>query len=441
MSQKIIVQTLSRYPITPHTYLVNLNDADWPKFLSGDNAKRMEILKPYVRDIRHGLYATREIIWIAMEAIKETDKADIINALQPNFKDTATLNTKIALIDGSKLDCYPIALPSEETVSGEFSLDTTGKYLQVGKKPHFVTDKELAERRKQEEIDAKLFYEHIHLFLANADKILSDSRLFLSPVNVVNGLAYTGTSGFRRPTLGVYIEWWLYHKDASIDAKGNPIWFISGSPLSGRNACSTVDRKGKTHRAQLNGSFSAVWGSFAEVNNRYNEFKGRYMAYDLKEVIDILEGTTDAQQLFKLHLRLEKVRYDKHIANLKNALKQSKELSLEYKAKIQNLIFQQHCEEATEYYRKCVNLQTIARLAREYFYEQRIELRKKLRSGNLDNVTYQKTLTPLRKKAMEAENQCYEYEREGLNKVFGDDDLYFNFNAIERLLTDNNIDK
>ena len=96
MSQKIIVQTLSRYPITPHTYLVNLNDADWPKFLSGDNAKRMEILKPYVRDIRHGLYATREIIWIAMEAIKETDKADIINALQPKFKDTATLNTKIA---------------------------------------------------------------------------------------------------------------------------------------------------------------------------------------------------------------------------------------------------------------------------------------------------------------------------------------------------------
>lgn len=351
------------------------------------------------------------------------------------------MNDKITLIDGSKLDCYPIALPSEETISCEFSLDTTGQYLQVRNKPHVVSDKELKERRKQEEIDAKLFYEHAHLFLANADKIISDSRLFLAPVHIVNGLAYIGTSGFHKPTLGVYVEWWLYHKDASIDANGRPIWFISGSPLSGSNACSAVDRKGKTHRAQLNGSFSAVWNSFVKVNNRYNEFKGRYMAYDLKEVIDILKGTTDAQQLFKLHLRLEKVRYDKHIANLKKALKQSKELSLEYKAKIQNLIFQQHCEEATEYCRKCVNLQTIARLAREYFYEQRIELRKKLRSGNLDNVTYQKTLTPLRKKAMEAENQCYEYEREGLNKVFGDDDLYFNFNAIERLLTDNNIDK
>lgn len=433
MSQKIIVQTLSRYPITPHTYLVNLNDADWPKFLSGDNAKRMEILKPYVRDIRHGLYATREIIWIAMEAIKETDKADIINALQPNFKDTATLNTKIALIDGSQLDCYPIALPPEETVSGEFSLDTTGKYLQVGKKPHFVTDKELAERRKQEKIDAKLFYEHIHLFLANADKILSDSRLFLSPVNVVNGLAYTGTSGFHKPTLGVYIEWWLYHKDASIDANGRPIWFISGSPLSGSNACSAVDRKGKTHRAQLNGSFLAVWSSFAEVNNRYNEFKGRYMAYELREVIDILEGTNDSQQYFKLHLSLEKVRYDNYISNLKRALKQAKELSAEYKVKIQHLIFQQYREEAIEYYNKCINLQTVARLAREYFYEQRIELRKALRGGNIDNITYQRTLTPLRKKAKEAECQCREYEREGLSKVFGEDTPYFDFNVIEKL--------
>lgn len=343
------------------------------------------------------------------------------------------MNDKITLIDGSQLDCYPIAFPSDEIESGEFSLDTSGQYLQIGKKPHFTTDKELAERRKQEEIDAKLFYEHSHLFLANAEKILSDSRLFLAPVNVENGLAYTGTSGFHKPTLGVYIEWWLHHKDASIDAKGLPIWFISGSPLSGSNACSAVDSKGKTHRAQLNGSFLAVWSSFAEVNNRYNEFKGRYMAYELREVIDILEGTNDSQQYFKLHLSLEKVRYDNYISNLKRALKQAKELSAEYKVKIQHLIFQQYREEATEYYNKCINLQTVARLTHEYFYEQRIELRKTLRSGSIDNITYQRTLTPLRKKAKEAECQCREYEREGLSKVFGEDAPYFDFNVIEKL--------
>lgn len=344
------------------------------------------------------------------------------------------MNGKITLIDGSQLDCFPIAISSEESISGEFSLDTTGQYLQAGKKPHFVTDKEIVERRKQEEIDARLFYEHAHLFLANAEKILSDSRLFLAPVNIVNGLAYTGTSGFHKPTLGIYIEWWLYHKDASIDAKGCPIWFISGSPLSGSHACSAVDRKGKTHRAQLNGSFMAVWRSFVEVNNRYNAFKGRYMAYDLQEVIDILEGTTDEQQFFKLHLRLEKVRYDKYIATLKKSLKLSKEQSDKYKAKIQSLLFQQHREEANAYYNKCLNLQSVAQLAREYFLERRIELRKELRSGRIDNITYEKGWTPLRKKAKEADCHYWEYEREGLKEIFGEDAAYFSFEVIEKLI-------
>lgn len=344
------------------------------------------------------------------------------------------MKNQINLIDGSELECYPIALQPEVAETDNLALDTTGQYLQIETKPHFDTDKEIEARRKQEAVDAKLFYEHAHLFLANADKILTDSRLFLAPVHIVNGLAYTGTSGFRKLTLGVYIEWWLYHKDASIDVKGRPIWFISGSPLSGSNACSAVDRKGKTHRAQLNGRFSAVWRSFMEVNTRYTEVKGRYMAYDLKEVIDILEGNADSQQFFKLHLRLEKVRYDNYIANLKNALKQARELSDEYKGKIQSLLFQQHREESTEYYRKCVNLQTVARLTREYFYEQRIELRKTLRCGSIDNTTYQKTLTPLKKKVKEAEYQCREYEREGLNEIFGNDSFYFNFQVIEKLI-------
>ena len=79
MSTKIIVQTLSRYPIAPRTYLVYLHDEDWSKFLWGDNAKRMEILKPYVRDIRHGLYAPRELIWFSLESISinDTDKEEI----------------------------------------------------------------------------------------------------------------------------------------------------------------------------------------------------------------------------------------------------------------------------------------------------------------------------------------------------------------------------
>ena len=62
----------------PHTYLVYLHDADWSAFVWSDTAKRIEILKPYVRDIRLGLYAPRELIWIDLESIKNADKEEII---------------------------------------------------------------------------------------------------------------------------------------------------------------------------------------------------------------------------------------------------------------------------------------------------------------------------------------------------------------------------
>lgn len=345
------------------------------------------------------------------------------------------MTDKIKLIDGSELECYPIALQPEVADSDNLSLDTTGQYLQVRKKAHFVTDKELAERRKQEEIDSRLLYENAYLFLANADKILSDSRLFLAPIGVVNGMAYTGTSGFRKPTLGVYIEWWLHHSEGSFDKEGNPIWYISGSPLSGASACCSVDRKGKLHsRVYSNRGFSGTWHTFMEVNNRYKEAKAKYMAYALEEVIDMLKGQTDAAQLFKTHLRLEKVKYDNLISSLKSQLNYAKQQSSEYMAKIQQLIFNLHKEEVEEYYKKCLNLHTVSDLLHSQFLEKRIELRKQLRSGAIDNREYQRQYNPLKKQDHEAESEWQLYERKGIEDIFGKDSVFFSFSVLETLL-------
>lgn len=199
---------------------------------------------------------------------------------------------EITLIDGSKLECYPKEHPHSVAQSDSPAIDTTGEYLQIGKFDPSVLGGIINERSAQFQISHKLFYEHIHMFLANADRILSDSRLFLAPVYVDNGLSVTGKSGLENPTLGIYVEWWLHHKEASIDANGLPIWFISGSPLSGSHACSTVDQNGKTQDAQLNGRFLPVWSSFMEVNKRYTPAKGIYKAYNLQQVIDILENKT-----------------------------------------------------------------------------------------------------------------------------------------------------
>jgi len=91
--------------------------------------------------------------------------------------------------------------------------------------------------------DGDFFAKHAFFFLEKADEIFSDSRMFLAPVPVTNGLAYTGT--FEQATLGIYIEWWLNCKeDVRHDSDGNDAltFKISGSPLSGANACLCVSR-------------------------------------------------------------------------------------------------------------------------------------------------------------------------------------------------------
>lgn len=341
------------------------------------------------------------------------------------------MNEFIELLDGSKLECFPILKTKDETISSEFSLDTTGEYLSVGRR------KPLPDRREEERYQDCLLHENVFLFLANADKILSDSRLFLAPVGVVNGMAYTGTSGFRRPTLGIYIEWWLHHKEGSFDRDGNPIWFISGSPLSGASACCSVDRKGKLHhRVYSLKGFSGTWSTFTKVNNRYNEAKTKYMAYSLEEAIDILKGQTDANQLFKTHLRVEKVKYDNLISSLRSQLLHAKQQSAEYMAKIQQLIFNLHKEEAEVYYKKCLNLHTISDLRHGQFLEKRIELRKLLRSGQIDNREYQRQHNPFKKQDLDAENEWRRYERDGLEEIFGKDAVFFSFSVIETLLVE-----
>lgn len=200
---------------------------------------------------------------------------------------THSSNT-FTLLDGSQIEGYPLTAPVKTVNFSGLSIDTTGEYLQVGSKRNCEPDSDYAENRSRIH---RQFYEHVNLFIENKDRILSDSRMFLCPIEVENAMAFTGRSGFQNATLGVYLEWWLHHAEASIDSNGNPIWFISGSPLSGAHACSSVDRENKSQEAKLKGRFRDVWESFMEVNKRYTEEKSKYQSYSIEEVINLMRNT------------------------------------------------------------------------------------------------------------------------------------------------------
>lgn len=169
---------------------------------------------------------------------------------------------KIQLMDGRVLDCYQSEQPDQ---AGTVNDD--------------------------DKVVEQLFVDNAFVLWENRERILSDSRMFLCPLPIQSGLAYTGTMGFHDPTLGIYMEFWENCPSAHIVKKNGKrwlLWHIAGSPLSGGNCCCLVNPEGKTKCMQMV-PFRDVWVPFVKINTRYNEVKGKYDAYSLRQVMSILE--------------------------------------------------------------------------------------------------------------------------------------------------------
>ena len=172
--------------------------------------------------------------------------------------------------------------------SDHLALDTSGRSLAMHKTK--LTYEETKALMKEEE--RKVFLPNAFFFLDHADAILSDSRMFLAPVPVQSGVAYTGISGFRNPTLGVYIEWWQTCPEARVtdeSGKETLVYHLAGSPLTGSNRCAMTDREGNFIPVTFH-RFMPLWQSFMEVNTRYTEAKERCEHYSLQQVADLLRA-------------------------------------------------------------------------------------------------------------------------------------------------------
>ena len=196
----------------------------------------------------------------------------------------------LELTDNTCIEAFPKVEQLENIEKDNLALDTTGEFLQMGggrkrrKKIATCTDEE----------QLKLFLQNAHRLIGESDRIMADSRMFLAPVPVRNGLAYTGTSGLRNPTLGVYIDWWRNYECAWAEDKygeRQPIYYIAGSPLSGCNKCAYIGPEGEGCTVSVY-PFSPVWRSFMSVNSHYTEAKQLYEAYSLEEVITRLFGNS-----------------------------------------------------------------------------------------------------------------------------------------------------
>ena len=200
--------------------------------------------------------------------------------------ETPSPSDKIVLLDGRELIAYPCVW-KEPSIAG-WRVPTIEEFLE-----DYSIDDELAAAVAKEEAKAqlRLFIENAFFLYEHRERIFSDSRMFLSPVAVESGLAYTGTSGFRNPTLGVYLEWWMNCKGAlrrGDDGVRSLVYYLAGSPLSGMNGCAAIREDGKSERVELS-PFSEYWKSFMHINKRYDKAKSCYQAYTLQQVLELLK--------------------------------------------------------------------------------------------------------------------------------------------------------
>lgn len=335
----------------------------------------------------------------------------------------------IELSDGSRLECYTMNVAKDmATAMPEASLLGMRIWAKSKRNRSCDCDKDAY---------ARIFRENAYLFFDNAAKILSDSRLFLIPIDEDNSMDMGITNITPQATLGAYVEWWLYQNDLSTDPEGRLIWQVCDSldAGSGSRVCWAIDRDGQEYDTPLEDGGHQVWQSFADVCNRYSDAVGKYQAYDLEYAVILLKELMSDDDMAKHRYRMEIARNRSRVYSITSQENAARKQLLESRNKFKQFLFDTHREAVGEYYAKCVNLQAAAVLAREYLHNQRAEMRLQLRENSITRKEYAVKETELRRRAQEAEDRCLQFKHDGLKQIFGIEDYrLMSFGLIERLL-------
>ena len=340
---------------------------------------------------------------------------------------------KIILHDGRMLDCYPLAEQTPEEIEHDhLELDKTGQYLIIGRQKRTPSSQPSA---THEEL-RQLFIGNAFYLLAHKERILSDSRMFLCPVSIQNGIAYTGTSGFRKPTLGVYLEWWGIVEEAMrTDEKGRRIlvYQLAGSPLSGRNSCGAVRDDGRTEAVSLS-SFSRHWGPFMHLNQRYTEAKQLYQAYTLQQVLDILHQEDNGNTNWGSTIDLLFMKHE--IDTLNRRVERIMEECNKWYNKYTDALTRYNEEKMCQLYADYEVFEGNVSKEIDRLKEQKKELKANLKSRRLNNIAYQRQLTPLKKRINDLLAKISHFKYDKVREAFpNEEDI--NFTMVENFVCKN----
>lgn len=259
-----------------------------------------------------------------------------------------------------------------------------------------------------------LFIKNAFLFYRNASRIFSDSRMFLTPVNIQNGLAYIGA--FKTPTLGAYVEWWINcHYDVTKDDDGieSLVCIFAGSPLSGCNTCRCAYPDGSSQKRSIL-DFNASAKSFADINRRYKEAKDNCEAYSLQEVVDILTSTEmTLEDEFQTKFLIQEGRYNALKWHYNRLEERYESLQEKYEAM---QISQSH-KDVDDFIAEYKNRKAQVNSEIQVFDEQRRKYKADLKQNLISNTEYQKLLRSLSDKQKDLQNKLSDFKFDRMNTL------------------------
>lgn len=325
------------------------------------------------------------------------------------------------LWSGGFITAYPLDedreygyFPEDEADSS--GLDTTGHFLSIQKKP--VPAPRSEEQLRQE----KLFTDNAFLFLANYSRILSDSRMFLAPVYVRNGLAYSGY--LQTATLGGYIELWLNCPSSVVfgrEDRMSLVWFISGSPMSGANACSVVDEDGN-RRTEAISTFYKLWTRFANIAGYYKDAKTKFEAYTLEEVVAILKRETSERD-YRWNIRWvynftrgSKLQEENDI--LRARCSDAETRRDDYQKKWYNALFLSRKERTVEFFRSYMRHEEDRKAREDVLKEEKSALKRRLKNNELSNKECQIALRAVQNELSEISRTGEKELEDGIASLF-----------------------
>ncbi len=318
----------------------------------------------------------------------------------------------ITLMNGTVLECFPKEAHSNNFAPDKMQLDTTGTYLSIGNKPCKPQPRTTEDVEQQK----KLFTDNAFYLLAHQERIMRDSRMFLAPIAVQNGLAYTGTSGFHAPTLGIYLEWW---NECSIalrtdeDGKRSLVFHLAGSPLSGANHCAEVYEDGRVEHIQVS-LFINHWRPFTAINTRYDEAKHIYQAYTLEQVLEILHAEDGEGWNYSAEIKERFIQSE--INELKKKVERLTKESDKWHSMYVDIFMKYKDAEISEAFSTFQSFREECEAQINSIKMRKRALKAELKSGCMDNITYQRTLMPLKKQIEDLEFKVSTKKYELINK-------------------------